>query len=60
MTEIKRRDNMLAYTTMTTDSVKVRIEQSGPIGPSRFHYRDAKDHLRSNFTRKVKKNHKLN
>lgn len=58
MRETKRRGNMLAYTTVMIDSIKVRIEQSGPIGPSRFHYRDTKDHLisRSNFTRKIKKN----
>lgn len=39
-----------------TDSIKVRIEQSGPVGPSRFNYRDTKDRLRSNFTREIKKN----
>ena len=32
-----------------TDSTKVRIEQSGPVGPSGFNYRDTKDRLRSNF-----------
>lgn len=58
MRETKRRGNKLAYTTVMIDSIKVRIEQSDPIGPSRFHYRDTKDHLisRSNFTRKIKKN----
>lgn len=55
------RDEVTCSSTLRDDRLHKgeRIEQSGPVGPSRFNYRDTKDRLRSNFTREIKKNQRL-